>query len=124
MGDLSLRLLPDLGAGGGVVGQRIGRVAVLVRVEVPVGLSGRQFAGQTARPVGSGGGIGEGQLRTVGAQDTHPLRAGVRGQQQPDGEAQRRAEHRVSDASVARGGVEQCLAGGQIARPQSLPDNG
>ena len=106
MCDLPLRLPLQLRAGGGVVGQWVGRVVVLVGVKVAVGRGGRQLAGHTARTFGPGGGVSEGQLRTVGVQNLRLLRSGIGGHRQPDGEAQRCAEHGVKAKAAIRAAID------------------
>ncbi len=66
VGDLAFGLLPDFVAGGAVVGAPVLVVAVLVGVEVAVGLGSDEFAGLADGAVGAVGGVGPDDLGAVG----------------------------------------------------------
>ena len=51
--DPAVRLLPDLGARGLVVGERVALVEVLIGLEVPVRVLGQDRAAETDRAVGA-----------------------------------------------------------------------
>ena len=65
VGDASFGLRPDLGPGRLSVGARVGRIAVLIGVEVAVGQLGHQLAGALGRPVGAFQPVGENHFGTV-----------------------------------------------------------
>ena len=116
-------LLPDLGAGGVVVGQPVGVVGVLVDVAEAVGVVAGQFAGAANGAVGALVGIGPLHASAVGAENALALRRDVGGHGELDGKAEGRAEHGEGDAGVAAAGVEEGLAGDEqaavagVARP-------
>ena len=108
-------LLDDLRAGGQLVGPRVGGVGVLVDVGEVVGMGGGQLARLGAGAVRALQRVGLDDLDSVGAQDALALDAGVGGQAQGDPEAEGRAEHRVGDARVPAGRVEQPPLGQEAA---------
>src|ERR687889_62337 len=75
--DLAVRLLPDLRRRRFVVRARVGRVGVLVRIEVAFGVFGVEPSRLTDGPVRALVRIGQHEVDTVGAQDLLSLLAGI-----------------------------------------------
>src|SRR5215218_3299001 len=75
--DLASRLLPDLGRRRLVVRARVGRVGVLVRIEVALGVLGVEPPRLTDGPVRAIAGVGKDEVHAVSAQDLLSLLAGV-----------------------------------------------
>src|SRR5215213_2634511 len=75
--DLTGALLPDLRRRGLVVGARVGRVGVLVRVEVPLGVLRVEPPRLPDGPVRALARIGQHEIHAVGIEDLLPLLAGV-----------------------------------------------
>ena len=123
VGDPAAGLLPDLPAGGLVVPARVGLVAVLVGVEVAVGILGDDLPAQPDGAVRSLQVAGEHQLGAERLADLAPGPGHVGRQHQRDLVAQRPADQRVGDAGVAAGGVDDLLVPGQPARGDGVLDH-
>src|SRR5919107_1010802 len=67
--DLAVGLLPDLGRRRFVVRARVGRVGVLVRIEVALGVLGVELPRLTDGPVRALVRVGQNKVHAVGAQD-------------------------------------------------------
>ena len=115
MGDPAGNLLPDLVRGGAVVGLPIRGIAVLIRVKVLVRLGGNDFMDSANRAVGALVARSDDQLRAIGRQDTLAFVRSAIGQAKLHGIAHGRANHSVSDAGVAAGGVNDGFAALQCA---------
>ena len=115
VGDAALGVAPDFRAGGGFVRLGVGRVVVLIRLEVAVGIGLEDFARLEDGAVGALQRIGEDELGAKGAADALALVGDVARHDQPHAVAQRRADHRQRDAGVAAGGVEDDLVRRQQA---------
>ena len=101
MGDLPLGLFDQLGPGGPVVGFPVFWIVILVGKIVFSRIFGSHLPGNLDRAIGAFQGIGQNQLRSQGLHDLDPLRAGVGGHGQGDGDAQGSPEGRVGDAHIA-----------------------
>ena len=103
----AFRLLENLGSGGQIMGAPVGGVIVLVRVEIKLGI----FLGQAAHPangaVGAFHGVGVDNLRAVGFQNALALHAHVGGHAKLHAVVLGGADHRVGNAGVAGGRVDQ-----------------
>src|SRR5918997_91929 len=121
--DLTFGLLPDLGRRGLVVRARVGRVLVLVGVEVPLGVLGVQAPRLPDGAVGALAGVGEHDLYTVGAQYLLALLAGVLGHAQLDLVTQGRPDPGVGDPRVTARGVEDGLPGHKRPALLAVPDH-
>ena len=108
------------GAGRVVVRAPVERVVVLVRVEVPLRVGGKPAPRLADRAVRALERIGQHQLRAIRPQHALAFRRDVVRHAQPHRYAERGAEHRVGNAGVARGRVEQGLARRQRAAGQPL----
>jgi hypothetical protein len=63
-------LVEDLESGAFVVGLPVGRVVVLIGVEVSIGICFVNFPALDDGTVGAGAGIGEDEISTIGARRT------------------------------------------------------
>src|SRR5947208_4414335 len=90
MRNTAARLLEDLGRGGFVMRLPVRRVVVLVRVEVEVGIFGRDLAHAPDGAVGAFHRVAVYDLRAVGRHDALALTAHVRGHVTPGAIAPRR----------------------------------
>ena len=104
------------GAGRVVVRAPVPGVVVLVRIEIQVRLLRVHRLGLDDGAVRSFHRIGEHHLGAERLEDPLPLGRHVLGHAQPHAVAARGADHRVGDAGVPGGGVEQDLVAGQRAR--------
>src|SRR5918997_6915277 len=109
--DIAIGLLPDLGRRRLVVRARVGRVFVLVGIEVLLGVLGVQTPRLPDSPVRALARVGEYDLNTVGAQYLLALLAGVLGHAQLDLVPQGRPDPGVGYPRVTACGVEDGLAG-------------
>ncbi len=104
----------DLGAGGGVVGARVVRIAVLVQHH-PVRMFGRQLLGDAYGRVGTPRrGRGD-DLRAPHRQQVAPLLGGVLRHDAHDAVALEPGRHGQGDAGVAGGRLQDGAAGRQPA---------
>ncbi len=117
-----LGLLEDFVRRAGVVGAPVGRVAVLVGVEVL--RVGSKLTGFADGAVGAFGGIGPEDLGPIRVEDAFALGRDIRGHAERDGEGKSRAEHGVGDAGVAAGGVEEANAGAELLALEGVQDDG
>ena len=101
----------------------VGRVVVLVGVEVAVGIGLVDLAAHADGAVGAFAGIAEDHLRAVGFQDAFALDGGVGRQAQLDLVAAIGADHGVGDAGVAAGGVQDDALGIQAAGALAIQDH-
>ena len=124
MRDLAGGLLPDLGAGGAVVGEPVGVVRILVSVVEPVRMVAGQFSRPADGPVGTFVGVGPVHFRCEGVEDAFALRGDAGRHGELDGKADRCAEHGEGDAGVAAGGVEQGLTGREQAAGAGVGHHG
>src|ERR687893_2265157 len=121
--DLTFGLLPDLGRRGLVVRARVGRVLVLVGVEVPLGVLGVQAPRLPDGAVGALAGVGEHHLDAVGAQYLLALLAGVLGHAQLDLVAQRSPNPGVGDPRVAARGIDDGFFGREQPALLAVPNH-
>ena len=120
---LTVRIRPDLRAGGAVVGLRVGGVAELVGDEAAGQLPG-QLLGLVHRPLHALGPGGEDQLRPVGGQHGPALGAhGVgHGEDHPVAPGGRHTGQ--TDARIAGGGLDDDPAGLQEPLLLRVQDHG
>ena len=116
-------LPPDLRARRLVVRLPVGRIAVLVRIEVLPWVGIALGAAGEDRAVGLERRVGQHQFRAVGLQDPLALGRGVARQEEPDRIAVGGTQHRVRDSRVAAGRIDDRLARPQIPREGSGPDH-
>ena len=121
--DLAVRLLPDLGRRRFVVRARVGRVGVLVRIEVAFGVLGVEPPRLTDGPVRALARVGQNEVHAVGAQDLLPLLAGVLRHAQLYPVAERGTDPGVRYPRVSARRVEDGLLGRQRARLLAVPDH-
>ena len=113
----------DLDGGRVVVRPPVGLVAVLVGVEVALGLEREQPPRLADGAVRSFERVGPDDVGAVDVEQPLALARDVRRHAQLDRVAQGGAQHRQRDAGVAGRGVEQRLAGHQRAGAQALADH-
>ncbi len=101
MRQLAAGLLDELRGGGVVVRPPVRVVAVLIGIEIPVGIRGMDATRFADRAVGAFERARENQLGPERAQNQLAFRARVFGQAERHLVAARRADHRVRDAGVA-----------------------
>src|SRR5215213_7025018 len=121
--DLAVRLLPDLGCRRLVVRPRVGRVGVLVGIEVALGILGVEPPRLADGPVRAIPRVGQDDLHTVGAQDLLSLLAGVLRHTQLHPVAERGPDPGVRYPRVPARRVEDGLLGRQRARLLTVPDH-
>src|SRR5580658_9073413 len=123
MRDPALSLLPDFVGGSVIVGLPVGLVGVLVGVEIFFGMLRGELAGHPDGAVGTVGGIGINDVGAVALQDLLALARNILRHAQGDGEAFGSAQHRIGNAGVAAGGVEQNLAGAELPTAAGFGDD-
>src|SRR5918993_715361 len=121
--DLAVRLLPDLGRRRLVVRARVGRVGVLVRIEVEFRTLSVEPPRLTDGPVRALVGVGQHKVHAVGAQDLLPLLAGVLRHTELHPVAERGPDPGVRYPRVSARRVEDSLLGRQRARLLAVPDH-
>ena len=102
---LAVGVLPDLGAGGGLVGRRVGRVVELPRHKGP-GYLGGQLVGAGNGPAHPLAALGQHQLGAVGFHQQAALQAHGLGHHDDHPVAPGRAHAGQPDAGVARRGLD------------------
>ena len=107
MGQASIRLLDELDAGCFVVRAPVRGVAVLIRIEVAMRLPLVAAARLPDCAVAAVHRISEHQLGAVNLQQALPFGGDVRRDAQHDAIPARRADHRVGNAGIAGGRIEQ-----------------
>src|SRR5215218_6003404 len=121
--DLAVRLLPDLGRRRLVVRARIGRIGVLVRIEVAFWILGVEPPRLTDGPVRTLVRIGQHEVDAVGAQDLLSLLAGILRHTKFHLVAERGADPSVRYPRVSARRVENSLLRPQRARLLTVPDH-
>src|SRR5215211_1762382 len=121
--DLAFRLLPDLRRRRLVVRARIGRIGVLVRIEVTFGILGVEPPCLTDGPVRALVRVGQHEVDAVGAQDLLSLLAGILRHTKFHLVAERGADPGVRDPRVSARRVEDSLLRRQRARLLTVPDH-
>src|SRR5215204_815670 len=121
--DLAVRLFPDLGRRRLVVRARVGRIGVLVRIEVALGVLSVEPPRLTDGPVRAVVGVGQDEVHTVGAQDLLPPLAGVLRHAELHPVAERGPDPGVRYTRVPACGVQNSLLGRQSARLLAVPDH-
>ncbi len=105
MRNLSAGLLPNLGTRRLVVGLHVGRIVVLIRIKVALGMLRDNCTDRPNGQIHALGSVGEQYLSAERAQDAFALRTRIPRQRHSHAIAQRRAECRIRDAGVATGSV-------------------
>src|SRR5579871_771274 len=123
MGDAALRLLPDFVGCRVVVRLPVGVVRILVGIEVLIRVSRGQLPRHADGAVRSVAGIRINNVGAIALQDLLTLARNIFRHAQRDGKSFRRADHGISDAGVAAGGIEEHLAGTELPATPSLGDN-
>src|SRR5438445_4626249 len=106
VGHASTGLLPDLGRGAELVGERVRRVRVLINIDIAVRVgrgTSLRFADRAIRALEW---IGEDELRAKGARDALALERYLVGHAELEGVAADGADHSERDAGVAARRVE------------------
>src|SRR5215203_283761 len=116
-------LLPDLRRRGLVVRARVGRVGVLIWVEVPLRILRVHPSRLPDSPVRALAGIGQHEIHAVGSQDLLPFLAGVSRHAKLYLVAERGPDPGVSYARVAAGRIEYGLSRRKGARLLAVPDH-
>ena len=124
MSDPAGRLLQDLARGAFIVRARVGRVGVLVRVEVSVGIGRDDVAHHADRAVRAFAGVAEDDLGAVREDQRLALGADVLRHHELHPVALRRPEQRVGHACVARRGVDDGLLVRQRPGALAVLDHG
>src|ERR1700683_2431058 len=114
MRDASLSLLPDFVRGPVIMSLPVGFVRILVGVKILVGMLMGQFARPTNRAIGPVARIGVQNVGAIAQQNLLALARDVFWHAQRDRESFGCAQHGISDAGVAAGGIEQNLPGPQL----------
>src|SRR5262249_51648002 len=115
MRDTAFGLLPDFFGCAMVVGLPVGRVRVLVGVEIFFRLTRVELACSADCAVGAVGGIGINNVRAVGEEDALALDGDVLRHAERNRESFGGADHGVGNACVAAGRVEQSIVGGKLS---------
>ena len=123
MGHAAAGLREDLRPGRVVVRVAVRRVVVLVRVEVAIRIGLVDAPHLADRAVGPFQRIGEDDVGPVRAEDALPFGRDVLRDAQADAVTARRADHRVGDAGVAGGRVEDDPALLEAAGAFALEDH-
>ena len=108
-------LPPNLNASAMIMRLPIGRIVVLVGIEVALWLARSQRLHRLNRAVRALQRVSKDELDVISAQNGDPLLADVLRQVKLDAIALGRADHGVGDAGVAAGAVEDDLARAQVA---------
>src|SRR3954452_20516045 len=120
--DPSFAVAPDLGAGGLVVHERVRRIGELV--EHRAFALAHHLLGEVARRFHAALLRGQDDLGAEGAHGLAALRRQVLGHDQHHAVAARRRRHGEGDAGVARGGLDQRVAGLDAALALGVSDHG
>ena len=123
VGDRPVGLLEELGPGRLVVRAPVGRITVLIRVEVGVRVLGVELLRHADRSVGSLQGAGPHHVGPVDAEQALSLLGDARRDAELDGISERRAEHGVRDPGIAGRRVEQGAAGPERPRAEAVEDH-
>ena len=103
-------LLPNLVGGGVVVRLPVRGIAVLVGIEIFLGIGGDNLVNTADRAVGAFVAGSDHELRAKRGEDAFAFVRGAVGKAEFYGIAERRADHGVGDAGVAAGGVDDRFA--------------
>ena len=106
MRDPSLSLLPDFVGRPVIVSFPVGLVRILIRIKILVGMIASQFTCHANRAIGSVGRIGIENICAVALQNLFPFTRNIFRHAKCYGKSFSRAQHGISDASIAAGGVE------------------
>ncbi len=101
----------------------VGRVAVLIGIEIFFGIGGDHFFHFTDRAIGAFVAGSDDQFGSECAEDFLALMRSAVRQAQRDAVAERRANHGVSDAGIAAGGIDDAFAGRQLAGSEAGLDH-
>src|SRR3982751_4486992 len=93
----------------------IGRVVVLVRVEIFIRPPGLQLRGRDLGAIGSAKRVGFDDFSSVELKDPLSCEASISRQRKRYAISANRADHRVGDTSVAAGGVQDRFVWGKLA---------
>ena len=116
MREPAVGLLDDFGAGAVEVRLPVGRIVVLIGIEIAVRVLHVDLADHADGAVGAFVRVAEDRFGAVGFQDALALSAGVAGQHQFHLVAAIGADHGVRDAGIAAGGIENRPVVIQLAR--------
>ncbi len=120
---LPCRLRPDLRPGRHEVGGGVGRVVVLVGIEVAVRTVGNHLAHQPDGAIRPLIRVAVDHVRAVGRQGSLPLVRCALGHDQRHRDLERGAEHGVGDPGVPRSGVDQCPSRRQVTGGEGRVDD-
>src|SRR5271170_6847506 len=109
MSDASPGLFDDFRTRGLEVSLPIGVVTVLIRIKITLGVRRVELADFPDRAIGALSGIGENELRAIRLENSFAFGRRVLRQAELDFVAARRADHRIRDACVSAGGIDQSL---------------
>src|SRR5215204_4160267 len=121
--DLAVGLLPDLGRRRLVVRVGVGRVGVLVGIEVALGGLGVEPPRLTDGPVRAVTRVGQDEVHSVGAQDLLALLTGVPRHTESYPVAERGPDPSIRYPRVPARRIEYGLLGRQRARLLAVPDH-
>ena len=124
VGEGAFGLGPDLIGRGAIVSEPVLIVAVLIGVEVTLGLGCGELAGLADGTVRAISGRSPDDFRTVSGEILFALGRDVGGNAEGDGEVEGGAEHGVGDPGVTTGGVEQAGPPAEEIAAQSVDDDG
>ena len=120
----SRRLAQDLHRSALVVREGVGGIRVLVWIEVGLWIPGDQLANEVDGAVGAFSRIAVNNLGAVSRDERLALRAHVARHDQLDRIAFGRPDHRVCDAGIAGGRVDERLVGSKSTAPLAVFDHG
>ncbi len=123
MRDFAAGLLPDFRAGAVVMSRGIGGIAVLIGIEVTVAVGFVDFAHTANRAVGGFVAWRVNNVHAVGIQNVLSFRRGTRWQAELYFVTEGRADHRVSNAGVAAGGIKNDFAWAEQAAAFAITDH-
>ena len=123
MGDPTARLLPDFRRRAVIVRLPVGRVGVLVRVEIPLRVLGEDAPRLADGAIGTLQRARQHQRRAVRLQDPLSLLVGILGQAEFHGIAPSGADHRVGDPGIPGGGIQDRLVAGQAPGVLAVQDH-
>ena len=116
-------LMPDFRAGGFEMGERIRLIIILIGLEVAIGILVEQLAAEDDRAVRAFERVRIDRLGAERRDNALALGADVRGHHQLDRIADRRADHRERDSSIAGSRIEDDFAGAQFAAREAKLDH-
>ena len=108
-------LIPNFVRGAVIVGQPVGGIAVLIGIEIFIGIGGDHLLHATDGAIGGFVAGGHDQFRPISGKHALAFVGSAVGEAEGDRITEGCANHGVGDAGVAAGGVDDGFAGGELA---------